>query len=91
MKDPGILILDEATSSLDTKSERLIRESIEPLMESRTCIIIAHRLSTVIDADQIIVLKGGQIVESGSHEQLLNRDGEYKVLWDEMLKREITY
>jgi subfamily B ATP-binding cassette protein MsbA len=91
LKNPRILILDEATSSLDTKSERLIRDSIKPLMEGRTCIIIAHRLSTVVDADRIIVLKGGKIIESGKHGELLSREGEYKLLWDEMSKREILY
>ncbi len=75
LKDPAILILDEATSSLDSGSERLIQEGLEHLMEGRTTFIIAHRLATVRDADKILVLVGGQVVEVGTHEELTSREG----------------
>lgn len=79
LKNPRILILDEATSSLDSESERLVQEALERLMRSRTTFVIAHRLSTVVNADSIVVLQGGQIVEQGRHRELLNRsDGLYR-------------
>ncbi|WP_407431061.1 ABC transporter ATP-binding protein [Arcticibacter sp.] len=81
LKDPAILILDEATSSLDSESERLVQEALEVLMKNRTSIIIAHRLSTVREADSILVLEKGNVVESGSHAELLkNENGLYKYL-----------
>lgn len=81
LKDPSILILDEATSSLDSESERLVQEALEELMKNRTSIIIAHRLSTIREADKIIVLEKGTIIESGSHEELLgNEQGLYRYL-----------
>jgi ABC-type multidrug transport system fused ATPase/permease subunit len=77
LKDPRILILDEATSSLDTESERLVQEAIDRLMHNRTTFVIAHRLSTVIHADKIIVLEYGQVREIGTHAQLFAKRGIY--------------
>ncbi|MDE7402669.1 MAG: ABC transporter ATP-binding protein/permease [Muribaculaceae bacterium] len=82
LKDPAILILDEATSALDTESERLVQEALDSLMKGRTTIVIAHRLSTIINADKICVLHDGEIVETGTHDQLLAQGGIYKHLVD---------
>ena len=82
LKNPPILILDEATSSLDTESERLVQDAINNMMQNRTSIVIAHRLSTIRHADEIIVLQKGKIVERGNHEQLLAQNGFYKKLVD---------
>ena len=82
LKDPLILILDEATSSLDTESEKYVQEAIDNLMKNRTVLVIAHRLSTIVNADRIIVLDNGKIVESGTHTELLDKSGIYKNLYD---------
>ena len=82
LKNPPILILDEATSALDTESERLVQEALERLMKNRTTLVIAHRLSTIINADMICVMHQGQIVERGTHDQLLALNGYYKRLVD---------
>lgn len=81
LKDPKILVLDEATSSLDNRSEALIQEAVEKLMENRTTFIVAHRLSTIHKADQIIVLENGKIVETGQHEELMNNKNLYYNLY----------
>jgi len=82
VNDPAIIIFDEATSDVDTETEEEIQESIDRLVENRTAFVIAHRLSTIQDADRIVVMADGQIVESGTHEELLEREGEYASLWE---------
>jgi subfamily B ATP-binding cassette protein MsbA len=81
-KDAPILILDEATSALDTESERLVQDAINKIMQNRTCVVIAHRLSTVRHADEILVLQRGEVVERGTHDQLVAQNGYYKRLVD---------
>jgi len=82
LKNPPILILDEATSALDTESEKLVQEALENLMKNRTTIVIAHRLSTIRNADLICVMHEGRIVERGTHEELLKKNGAFKRLYD---------
>ena len=77
LKNPPIMILDEATSALDTESERLVQDALEKMMRGRTSLVIAHRLSTVQKADTIVVMQNGEIVEQGSHQELLKRKGVY--------------
>lgn len=90
LRDPAILILDEATSALDSESEQLIQEALDHLLEGRTSIVIAHRLSTVIGSDLIVVLDEGRIVERGRHEDLLAQNGRYSVLYHTQFKEHIS-
>jgi ATP-binding cassette subfamily B protein len=81
LKDPPILILDEATSALDSRTEAAIQETLRDVTRLRTSLVIAHRLSTVVDADQIVVLDEGRVAERGTHAQLLGKQGLYAEMW----------
>jgi ATP-binding cassette subfamily B protein len=87
LKDPRILVLDEATSSLDSESEALIQEALKRVMAGRTSIVIAHRLSTILTADLILVMDRGQIVERGTHTKLLENGGLYARLYETQFRR----
>lgn len=89
LSDPKILILDEATSSVDTRTEVLIQQAMENLMEGRTSFIIAHRLSTIKNADVILVMKDGDIVEQGTHEELLKSKDSYSELYNSQFEEEV--
>jgi ATP-binding cassette subfamily B protein len=86
LKDPRILILDEATSSLDTTSERLVQEALRPLMRGRTTVAIAHRLSTILSADVIFVMDRGRLLERGTHQELLDKGGLYARLYEQQFQ-----
>jgi ABC-type multidrug transport system fused ATPase/permease subunit len=86
--EPEILVMDEATSSVDTETEALIQEALEHVMQNRTCVIIAHRLSTIRNADRIIVLHHGEVREMGSHSELMAREGIYHRLYQLQYERE---
>ncbi|MGB1317208.1 MAG: ABC transporter ATP-binding protein, partial [Flavobacteriales bacterium] len=80
--NPAVLVLDEATSSIDTESEDIIQKALSKLMEGRTSIMIAHRLATIQNADTILVMEKGEVLEMGSHQELLEKEGHYKTLFD---------
>jgi ATP-binding cassette subfamily B protein len=82
LKDPPLLILDEATSALDSRTEAAIQETLQEVSRRRTTIVVAHRLSTVVEADEIIVLDQGRVAERGTHAQLLRRKGLYASMWE---------
>jgi len=86
LKDPRILILDEATSSLDSLSEELIQSAMQEILKERTSLVIAHRLSTVLAADRILVFDQGRLVQQGTHDQLLKEGGLYKELYQTQFK-----
>jgi ATP-binding cassette subfamily B protein len=90
LKDPRILVLDEATSSLDSESEMLIQAALKPLMQGRTSVVIAHRLSTILAADVILVVDDGRVVEQGTHAELLERDGLYARLYRTQFREQMT-
>ncbi|MBQ6475237.1 MAG: ABC transporter ATP-binding protein [Clostridia bacterium] len=90
LKDPALLIFDEATSALDSISESKIQEAIDPIIESRTSILIAHRLSTILAADEILVVEDGRIVERGQHQELLEKNGVYRLLYETQFGKERT-
>ena len=81
LKNPSIIVLDEATSSLDNETERSIQSAFTTLMHQRTTLVVAHRLSTIVDCDEILVLQQGRIVERGRHDDLLANQGVYSMLW----------
>jgi subfamily B ATP-binding cassette protein MsbA len=85
LKNAPILLLDEATSALDTESEREIQSALVQLMKNKTTIVVAHRLSTIVDADKIYVIDQGQIVEEGTHQFLLTKNGNYCTLWNKQI------
>ncbi|WP_317950554.1 ATP-binding cassette domain-containing protein, partial [Rossellomorea marisflavi] len=89
LSDPSILVLDEATSSIDTITEMKIQEALKRLMEGRTSVVVAHRLNTIRQADQILVLDGGKIIERGSHDHLIKLGGFYAGLYHSQLKESI--
>lgn len=91
LKNPAILVLDEATSALDAESESLVQQALERLMEERTTFVIAHRLSTVVNADRILVMKDGQIMESGTHAELIRQGGHYASLVEKQTEALVTY
>jgi ATP-binding cassette subfamily B protein len=88
LKNPSILIFDEATSALDSETEKGIQAELDRIARGHTTLVIAHRLSTVMDADQILVLDGGRIVERGTHRELLEREGAYAQMWALQLQEE---
>jgi subfamily B ATP-binding cassette protein MsbA len=88
LADPRILVLDEATSSLDSESEALIQDGLQSLRQGRTTFVIAHRLSTIRSADQILVIEHGEIVERGTHQELLALGGRYRTLYDKQYRLE---
>jgi len=91
LANPRILILDEATSSVDTRTERLIQKALEELLRGRTSIVIAHRLSTIRNADQVLVLKDGEIIERGKHDELMKARGFYHDLYMSQFRRDIDF
>ena len=91
LKDPTVMIFDEATSSLDSISENAIQDALDAIMRGRTSIVIAHRLSTILKADCILVVKDGVIVEQGTHDELLAKNGVYRELYETQFRRVIDY
>ena len=91
LKNPAIFVLDEATASIDTETEHIIQFAIESIMKDRTSFVVAHRLSTIVNADRILVIKNGEIVENGNHESLLKEKGYYYRLYTNQFKEEAVF
>jgi ATP-binding cassette subfamily B protein/subfamily B ATP-binding cassette protein MsbA len=89
LKQPEVLILDEATSALDSQSERLVQEALAMFQKDRTVLVVAHRLSTITGADQILVLEQGEIIECGTHQELLSRGERYAHYWQLQAQGEV--
>jgi subfamily B ATP-binding cassette protein MsbA len=91
LADPGILILDEATSALDSRSEALIQKALDNVMKDRTSFVIAHRLATILNADLIVVMDKGRVIETGSHDELMAiPDGSYRQLYEEQFAAQVS-
>jgi ABC-type transport system involved in Fe-S cluster assembly fused permease/ATPase subunit len=91
LKNPPIILLDEATSALDNQTERMIQKSIKAVCQNRTTLVVAHRLSTIVDADEILVVKDGKIVQRGTHKKLVeDKDGVYYGLWTRQAEKQFT-
>ena len=90
MADPAIFVLDEATSSIDTETEQIIQHAIETLMKDKTSFVVAHRLSTIVNSDLILVIKNGKIVEQGTHSELLSLKGYYYSLYTTQFNEMVT-
>jgi len=89
LRQPAIILLDEATSALDTSTERAVQQALSEVCQGHTTIAVAHRLSTVVNADQILVLRDGRITERGTHQSLMKLEGEYHTMWLAQLKAEV--
>ena len=89
LKDPQILILDEATSSVDTRLEKKLQQAMDAIMKNRTCFVIAHRLSTIVNADRIMVIDQGNLIESGTHQELLEKNGAYAKLYNAQFQEDL--
>ena len=88
LRNPQILIFDEATSSLDTESEQAVQEAIDRLLEGRTTFVIAHRLSTILNADKILVIENGSLIDQGTHQELISHKGLYQRLYNLQFKEQ---
>src|SRR4029078_12807175 len=89
-KNPPVLVLDEATSALDSRTEQAIQETLDKVAESRPTIMVAHRLCTIVDADQIVVLDQGTVAERGTHDELLDKGGLYAELWQRQIAEQLA-
>lgn len=86
MKNPSIILLDEATSALDNQTESMIQQTLDTIFSNRTRIVVAHRLTTIVNADRILVIQDGSIIEQGKHQELLKRKGAYSSIWNRQVQ-----